>query len=689
MIGKTLHLGLDLGGDSLKISYAYQHDNRIQYGKIIGAGDPLQIGVPAIAYYDVADAKWYYADQIDQVRPEEYITVVKVKSLISMLSLPQQPTVSDFRFEGRYSEDEIRSVLREEWQNRLAAWEQNKVFYASRNEFPKFYFPNRRGLLQDFAGMVEREMTFQAPGYTPRSVCSSYFYYVHELVERRRAELEKKLGHRFSACKIALVHPAGVGDEYLSELSDLVEQTFGYRPGKTLSANKALALYAQRRGTVSEGERFLVFDMGEESISVAQAGIVNGEVCIDGVEGHSAPCPVGGNDIDEAIVRHLENRVMDRETFGTPSFGEGGHIQEESAFGKQYLLMKDVKKAKVIFDRDELSDGLFADGVPLSLRREVMIQCKLTKEDLMHSLGITRHTGVAKRLADYIAGEAALPINRGVRKVFLSGGALETYGLQNFIAESLQRQGCSVELYTYDDGVERGDNFAILSHEDSVFSAAVGGAIVSLLGIELHTVFSLSYACWINAIDHNPAKHLSIFANRGDIIDAEGTEKYSNIINLKGRGVSGEEIYSCLWTVRDVGREFRRGDRSRYSFSPDGDLEIGAPDSQLRRLAEDPTGLGLKVVSGGSGGKIRMRYDGQFVALVQPSVLRVQEGIRLDKYGNATPIIRNCTERNLGYGEVIMLGNDPDQTTGPRRTVLLTEIEPIMMGLSEFKTSMS
>ena len=555
MANGMLNVGLDLGGDTLKITFAYEEAGKVRYGKIVGERDLLQIALPAVAYYDICDGRWYFADEIERKRPEEYVTVVKIKSLIAMLSAPQAPTEEDVA--GTRGSAKKKDALKKEWERRLAVWQSNKRYYFEENRFPKFYFPVKRELLQDFDRMVELDMTFSAAGHTPHEVCAAYFRHVRALVDRRRAELEAKIGRSFEGYRISLVHAARVGEEYLEELSVLLEKTFGEKPYKVLSTNKALALYAKHRGDAAEGERFLVFDLGEESISVVQAAIVRGQVTIDGVEGHSRPAEIGGNDVDEAIVRRLEERVFNRETLGTPSAGEEGHIREESAYGKQYMLMKDVKKAKTVFSKPRKKQDLFADGVPVTLRREVLVQCRLTKEDVEASIGVTGGTGIAEQIAAYVCEEVKRPINRGVKRIFISGGVTETFGLLDFIKSYLKKKKCAVTVCTFDDGVEKGDAFSILSHEDSVFAASVGGAIVSLLDIDVKTVFSLSYASWVNPVSGSE-KCLAIFANRGDPIDKNGTERYLPHFGVGGRGVNGEEMYSVIWTEDDVVREAKK-----------------------------------------------------------------------------------------------------------------------------------
>ena len=155
-----------------------------------------------------------------------------------------------------------------------------------------------------------------------------------------------------------------------------------------LSSTKALTSYAVERGAISNGDDFLVFDMGEEDISVARAGIFRNQIIIDGNEGHNEPLSIGGIDVDQAIVDNVYNSILERETIGSPSAGKDGHISESGVYSKQYLLMKDIKKAKVILSKELKEDSVFQNGVPITLSWDLCIQRRLTREEFKKSIGV-------------------------------------------------------------------------------------------------------------------------------------------------------------------------------------------------------------------------------------------------------------------------------------------------------------
>ena len=649
MSSNVLNISLDLGSDTLKIAFAYKSEVGVEFGKFASAGKPEQLALPAVAYYDTESGKWLYADQVDRFGGENFTTVVKIKSLVSMLTMC----------------------------NERAVWERNKNYYYCGHEFPKFYFPVRRKALDNFDKMVRDGRTFTVEAATPQSVCGAFFEYAHQLVEYRIRELSEATGIEFSDYRIALVHPARVGEEYLKELEKLIANAFGRSPCKVLNINKVLAQYALYRNDVSEGEQFLVFDMGEEDISVVRAEIRGGQAIIDGVEGHNLPADIGGIDVDESIVRYLEYVLEGRETVGTPPSGEEGHIAESSVYEKQYLLMKDVKKAKVIFSRASAAQ-IFEHGVPITFHRDVLIQRRLTAAESALSIGVTKKAGIAKKILDYIVEELNRPLNRDVQKIFVSGGLASTYALIDFIRSELRMMGCPAMLYTFTD--KRADSaFDIQPHEGSVFAAAVGGAIVALLNIEIKTVLSLSYGTWSTYEDpysNERRKTLSLFVDRGVPLRQEGNV-FANTFNLEGKGIEGEEMYSTIVTRADIHNVFTRyGRASAWNFSADGRVIIGNQGDPIRAQAE--ADIDLRTVSGGRNSRIIFVYNGSEITLAPGVVLVAREGIRVDKNGHVEPFIENVSSNRI-VGIVY--------PNGARVQVPLNFIQTILVGVGGWETA--
>lgn len=672
----ALHIGLDLGSDTLKIAYAYEHTGDTNYGKLMKDSLPTQVAIPAVAYYDEDSDKWIYGNEVDMMDGGTFVNVVKIKSLLSLL-LPKPDA---------------------------HAVKNNRKHYFEKNDFPKFYFPSRRGMLDDFEKMVEQDMTFYAKNSTPQGVCEGFFKYVYRLVEECVERLSAFKNIEFDpAYKVALVHSARINKIYIDELTRLVQVSFGAKPNKILGSTKALSMYAYWRKVLKEGESLLVFDMGEKDISVAQATLMKGKgLVVDGVDGHNGPCELGGNDIDDSIAEFIESTIRGRETVGTPSHGAEGHIYEHGLHSKQYLFTKDIKKVKMIlsmpFDDD---DDLFSDGVPISLSRDLHIQRRFTLEEFEACVGVNNNSGVARKIADYIVSELERVVNNEVHKIFLSGGVVETYGIIDYINRIVSKE-CSrkIEVLTFDDFNDDDDGFNILSYEDSVYAPAVGGAIVSLQNYDVTTVTALSYGTWVGISGY---RYLDIFINRGTPLKNNSNLFTTQLLlgnELRGLLSVDDEIYSVAITKDEIGKK-KHFDKLKTNYFTDNNgrvyLLIGDRESGLRKNAEKF--VQLKVVSGkesnsgikfqhkgsdnGSsaefkGGGILFKHGGEYVKLF--GRIGVREGAKIDKYGHAVPYLANISELDSGSVRV----QYPD---GRFKTVPKAEIEPVFFGMDDFDSS--
>lgn len=654
----VLNIGLDLGSDTLKIAYAYEAEGRISYGKLMKEGMLTEVALPAIAYYNEAAKEWAFGDEVDRAKGDSFVNVVKIKSLLSLL-LPSYDT-----------------------QTR----DSNRAYYYKGNNFPKFYFPVRRRMLEDFDRMVKDDMTFLA-GETPQQVCERFFAYAAAVTYARVARLSARTGLTFSKTpRLALVHPSRSGKVYVGELERLVQAAFGAAPAKVLSSTKALSMYAYRRGMLAKGESMLVFDMGEEDISVMKATLLkNGRLVVDGADGHNAPCDIGGNDIDDAVAAHIEGCILRRETVGTPSYGAEGHICERGLHSKQYLFLKDIKKAKMLLSVPLREGSVFAGGVPVAVSRDLYIQRRLTRGEFRACVGVAENGGVARRIADYILEELARPVNEGVTKVFLSGGVIETYALQEYIEREVKKHFPAAAFYTFDDFRDDEDGFTIRSFEDSTYAPAVGGAIVSLMDYDLQTVIALSYATWF-IINATREKFLSIFVNRGTPLAKDGnifvtSSNFGQVSVLED--VKNDQIYAAAVTEEDIAaRKYApRLGRQYYTMDNKTYLLIGNTDNHpWRRNAEKV--IGLKVVSGEGGATIYFYHNGRRVRL-HNTRLYFREGVRVDGDGRAYPYIINDLRENRGQA-VIEYARWPSGWDGMRYVVPASQIEIRFEGMREF-----
>lgn len=685
-MNKTLHICFDLGSDSLKTAFAYKQGTKVVYGKLTGGGDG-DAALPAIAFYEASEKKWLYADQIGKTQVSSFLTLVKIKTLIKFL----QKTVGS-------------DVLKK-----------NADYYRNKDVFPKFYFPIKKKMLSDLSKMEESGMTFVAPGFTPATVCEGFFRYVKLQIDQSVAGLEKKTGNKFDDMTLTVVYPFNAGVEYVNELKRLIQNAFGIPVDLGLSSPKALSLFAFHRKSLKNNDKVLVFDMGEEQVSVVKASYDTKGLALDCVDGHSPSLDVGGNDVDEAVADYIEAMIGQRETMGTPSYGEEGHLIETGLYAMQYQFLREIKCAKKYLGSETDGDYWDKKGVPISLRRDLMIQKRLTKDEFLECTGIKKDKGVAAKIAEYIQGELKLDINNDVNRVFLSGGLVETCGLLEYLTKKIKKVRSNIEVCTFDDYEKKADGYTILSHEDSTYAPSAGGAIVSLCGYKTDTVFSVSYATWVYTKDHQEwGKVLTIFAERGDRVETDKNGcckvmcKSTPIGNERGSKVIPEIKYDMIFSVNVTSEEIRykRGLINKWSnecsyfyreTANNRYVLIGMEDYEFSdktagrdyRLARKKAKeiLGLKILSGGKDSAIRFYHKSNGVrkrVAIEEGYVYFSEGISIDADGRATPVIENDKKKN---GMAMLRICDMDQRVSEyarHKTIFANELEFEFMNLDGF-----
>ena len=628
-----IYLCLDLGNDTLKVSFAYESQHSEHYGKLMLPNLINQVALPAAACYDQDAKEWYYAEELEEARKECFFTVVKIKSLLTM-------------FTSAETEEEEK---------------QNRTFYTHEHYFPKFSFPVRRKLKDDFQYMVDQKLVFEAPKDTPRSVCEGFFKHVRKTIEACIADLSKQTGISFSPIQnIALVYPPKHEDKYVEEMVRLIRFAFGVKPTKILPATQALGLFAFHQGLLNDGERILFFDMGDETVSVTKAWLneigqnLNNKshdnrntqakmgILIDSPEGHLKPLDLGGEDLDEAIAAYLENCIHDRETVGSPSVDVEGHIFENGLTATQYLLMKDIKKAKMVMPL--AGEGIFKDGVPISIHRETLVQRLLTADAFDSCMGTDRNVGVAQRVLSYVLDELKRPVNRDVTKVLFAGGLIESRGLLQFLTDKIRLSKPKIKVITFKNESDDGDDYSIRFNEMSTYASSIGGAIVAMKNYSVDAVLSYSYGTWLYHGDDK--KHLKLFANRGDLLLKDenrfAIEATVDVGRRELEYLEGDELFSTVINMQEI-KDHAYADSVVY----DGDwLLIGDQGDSTRRLAEDA--IALRVVAGGKGTEIHFYYHNERVSISSntPQLIYFEEGFVVDKKGLAQPFFSNLRKKN-------------------------------------------
>ena len=638
MANQSVHVALDLGSDTIKIAYAY-NDGQDHTGKIVG--DPLTMtGVPSVAYYDVDEKKWLFGNEVDLVGDKPFITVVKICDLLRLL----QPAES------------------------LATQKSNREYYFNKTRFPKFYFPQRFRLTDDLDAAVRLDRAFNA-FETPAEVCEMFFEYVHDMVVGRLTKLLKKAG---SVPDIVpcIVYPAFSDGDYVAELKRLVTRAFGVVPQTVMSMAKALCAYAKYSGRMETDDKSIIFNIGEERTSLVKVTFSGGGISIDGVDGHSEPASIGGKDIDDAVAAYIEGQMSGRETMGRPSCGEDGHLAETALVAKQYLFVKDIKSAKIVLGMPIYESRAFRYGVPISASRDLLIQRSITREQFEKCIGIDGNTGVARKIVDYITDELVRPINSDVKKIFITGGPVETYGLIKYIRQCIEPLG--VKVFTFEKGDEeyvgvKNDGYNIMSHEDALYAPALGGAVASMCDMSIDIVLALTYGVRLFRVvgSGNVIPYFRVLVDKGTRIPKGGATYYTPKDNDKGGITTGDDsevsaamhIMSTFYSALDMAHS-RKAPIISYCNSGGENLLIVNTENKtmMNKLQRE---IGLRVLNGdinnlGDGGaRARYYYKGRPIRIINEVFLKF--GVEIDGDGYAKAYARNDRKRNVGETQIVYL----------------------------------
>ena len=406
---------------------------------------------------------------------------------------------------------------------------------------------------------------------------------------------------------------------------------------------------------------------------------MNGDVMVDGVDGHLQPLNLGGNDIDENINDYIEAKIEGKETIGTAKAGTAGHITETGLISKQYLLMKNIKKAKFILSSEYRNHPLFRQGVPININREALVQQYLTMDEMKKCIGLDGNpekTGY--KIFDYIRKEVDRPINQDCEKIFISGGVIETSGLVDFIQQKLNeevKRDKPLSVNTFKRRQSGKGELEILSYEDSLYAPSMGGNLISLKEIEIKQCLSLSYATYLRSDDpkYKGQKILKIFVDKGTEINAEGETKF--VMNSAIYASVNQELYSTVITNKDLRRKIHQ---DKVTYDALNKLVI-FEDVSEDRIKTAPI-LALTTVAGGKDASINITYKGEKIGeVLSQSGLFYSEGIKVDEEGHASPFITK---------------NEPNERTiqikkmdGTIMNVPVSDCDIAYEGVSDFKVS--
>ena len=509
----TISICIDLGSDALKIVCADRNESgRERVSKVVDKEYAYSdVAIPAIAYYDKNDSQWRYGYSIGRKNEKSYSTVVKIKDLLSILRFD---SVS-----GEVSRDEEPEVKKK-----------NEAAYENGHIFPLFEFPITMDRPSNYSKFCEsdkyKNLRFESENSTPKEVCENFFGYVSEILvaflkKQFRLRKEDLLNH--DRVKYTLICPPKSNKDFVCGYENAFRVGFGLNKDKevsVLSSAKVLGAMALTDSRTKNDKNALLFDMGEEQISVVKfsAGQDDGSltVSLDGMSGHNLPQKLGGNDIDKAIVEKIEDRIMARNSIGSGHKNSGDGITDYGLKYNDYLFMRSVKAAKALLGERE-------DEVPVNVLRDVEIITNLSREEFKDAIGI-KNKGVQKnsaagKILDYIRTELTehKGVNRDADTIYLSGGAVGTYGLIEAIRDEVKKIDGTKTVKTFrtsfsSDSIE---GFEIAGDEVYSYAPAISGALSTLRGVTYKLVLTRSYGMRLYDIKTDYTPYFRIIANKG------------------------------------------------------------------------------------------------------------------------------------------------------------------------------
>lgn len=509
----TISICIDLGSDALKIVCADRNKSgRERVSKVVDKEYAYSdVAIPAIAYYDKNDSQWRYGYSIGRKNEKSYSTVVKIKDLLSILRFD---SVS-----GEVSRNKEPEVKKK-----------NKAAYEDGHIFPLFEFPITMDRPSNYSKFCEsdkyKNLRFESENSTPKEVCENFFGYVSEILvaflkKQFRLRKEDLLNH--DRVKYTLICPPKSNKDFVCGYENAFRVGFGLNKNKevsVLSSAKVLGAMALTDSRTKNDKNALLFDIGEEQISVvkfkAERGNGSLSVSMDGMSGHNLPQKLGGNDIDKAIVEKIEDRIMARNSIGSGHKNSGDGITDYGLKYNDYLFMRSVKAAKALLGERE-------DKVPVNVLRDVEIITNLSREEFKDAIGIKNNgvqkNSVAGKILDYIRTELTehKGVNRDADTIYLSGGAVGTYGLIDAIRDEVKKIDGTKTVKTFrtsfsSDSIE---GFEIAGDEVYSYSPAISGALSTLRGVTYKMVLTRSYGMRLYDIKTDYTPYFRIIANKG------------------------------------------------------------------------------------------------------------------------------------------------------------------------------
>ena len=338
------------------------------------------------------------------------------------------------------------------------------------------------------------------------------------------------------------------------------------------------------------------------------------------------------------IFRTLFNKVPSTFTVSLSLYSIFSASIKDS-YSKQFLLIKNIKKAKTLLSdpRNE------KDSCVLLVEREVSIETSLSKDELVEC-----SKDVLEKIEKYIVDETNAKINADVTKIFIAGGVVETYRFMDDLKKAIKKKLPNIKVDTFEmEKKSSKGSLTIKENEDSTYGNALACLYIAINNIDIKLCLSLSYGTYFTDQSNN-VKYLYCFASKGELLNENKVT-----VKLTDPSFISQTITEEIFSFEITGYNLNKGLISNKRNYRNGRYFIGEINSELRRNAESD--IGLKLVSGGKGADLVLYSNSpqgrrKIISLVSDK-LEFVEGISVDENGHAVPIV-NLTNNNNIYNVV-------------------------------------
>lgn len=335
---KVVYFGVDLGSDSLKVSYVV-YDKTTNEDQIF----PMQFAdgrdsVPGYGFYDDTKNEWYFGAGMFTGQLGKFDTIVEIKKQLRMVESQEV--------------DENQKPLK---------------LYETSHKFRKYGEDIQRRVSRNY------EPTFSARTDTPQTVVEKFFAYVYkECFLARAKEIHEEHGIPFNGkCNCVFTYPAGVSDRYKNEYRRIVEKA-GFEVVRLVPEASMAGLYAFRYFPQLNSKRALIVDVGETrytaSVVLFSSGIE--------VKKELPVAEMGGLDYDTALGSYVKEQA-----------GMG----EELSSLREFFFNQELKHAKELVLSNQR-------GIAVAYVGEATAEIYITREKFKEITAEAR-AKVAERIA--------------------------------------------------------------------------------------------------------------------------------------------------------------------------------------------------------------------------------------------------------------------------------------------------